>query len=528
MPVEHRPLPELIAHLEDLPEPHILCGRDYRILAANASYRERCGGGEVIGQPCYAVSHRYEVPCDQAGESCPLAASLESGQRERVLHLHHTAHGEEYVNIELTPVVDGRGEILCFMEKMERLRVARDETGRRALIGRSPAFRRMLELVARVAPAEASVLLLGESGTGKELVANAVHEASRRADGPFVAVDCSGLTETLFESELFGHERGAFTGAIARKTGLIEAAAGGTLFLDEVGDIPLGIQVKLLRLLETGAYRRVGSSEPRRADIRLVSATHRPLERMVRDGQFRQDLYYRINTFPIAVPPLRERREDLPLLVEALLRRVAPGRPLHLSATALRQLNRYPFPGNVRELRNLLERASLLCDGDLIGPRHLSLDMGAGVASAGQGLSAPVSDGQTRDPGDSREVSTRPPPRTAPLTASAPPEEAMRMSFPAMTPPEQAPVMPPPEMTTPQHAPMMRPPEMTTPGVEPPGPSRESLAAPLDPFDLDAARDRALSLALREHRGNRRELARKLGISERTLYRRLRGLGQGS
>ncbi len=476
MPVEHRPLPELIAHLEDLPEPHILCGRDYRILAANASYRQRCGGGQVIGQPCYAVSHRYEVPCDQAGESCPLAASLESRQRERVLHLHHTPHGEEYVNIELTPVLDTAGEILCFVEKMERLRVARDETGRHALIGRSPAFRRMLELVARVAPSEASVLLLGESGTGKELVAHAVHEASRRADAPFVAVDCSGLTETLFESELFGHERGAFTGAIARKTGLVEAAAGGTLFLDEVGDIPLGIQVKLLRLLETGAYRRVGSSEPRRADIRLVSATHRPLERMVRDGLFRQDLYYRINTFPIAVPPLRERREDLPLLIEALLQRISPERLLHLAPTALRQLSHYPFPGNVRELRNILERASLLCDGDLIHPRHLSLETFRAANADGRQPVHPLDAG----PGGGPSLVPR---ATSGLDAPLAPLSAPEI--PAGSSPETRP----------------------------------------DPLKLDGTRDQALRLALREHQGNRRELARKLGISERTLYRRLRGLG---
>ncbi|KAA6186028.1 PAS domain-containing protein [Thiohalocapsa marina] len=435
MPIDDRLLSELAAQIDQLPEPHIVLGRDYRVLAANAGYRRRCGSGtSLIGRHCYDVSHRYHVPCDLAGESCPLAASLKSRQRERVLHLHHTPHGEKYVNIELTPVMDDRGEIVAFLEKMERLRGAWDETGRRALIGRAPAFRRMLELVARVAPAEASVLLLGESGTGKELVAQAVHEASHRADGPFVAVDCSGLTETLFESELFGHERGAFTGAIARKTGLVESAAGGTLFLDEVGDIPLGIQVKLLRLLETGAYRRVGASEPRHADIRLISATHRPLEAMVQAGQFRQDLYYRINTFPIPMPPLRDRLEDLPLLSADLLARVAPDRGLRLTADALDLLGHYAFPGNVRELRNLLERASLMCDGTQIEPRHFAIELG---------------DAARPD----TEIST---------DASA--------------------------------------------------------------FDMARLQRDFLRRALEQHKGNRRELASRLGISERTLYRRLRTL----
>ena len=230
----------------------------------------------------------------------------------------------------------------------------------------------MMEMIGRVAPSDAAVLLQGESGTGKELAANAIHQFSRRAERPYVAVDCSGLAETLFESELFGHERGAFTGATARKTGLIEAASGGTLFLDEVGDIPLSIQVKLLRLLETGTFRRVGSPELRQAEIRIISATHRPLAEMIEKGSFRQDLFYRLNVFPILLPALRDRGEDVILLAESLLHRVAGGRTLRLSAAAIDWLRGYAFPGNVRELRNMLERACLLCDGDEIQLNHLS------------------------------------------------------------------------------------------------------------------------------------------------------------
>ncbi|HRH73919.1 MAG TPA: sigma 54-interacting transcriptional regulator, partial [Zoogloea sp.] len=337
-----RPLPELVSFLETLPEPHILCDRNYRILAANAAYRANCGRpDDLIGRKCFEVSHHYPVPCDQAGESCPLAHSLKSGQRERVVHLHHTSAGESYENIELSPIRDSTGEITYFIEKLEPLPVARGLAGAQGLIGRAPTFRAMLELVARVAPSEATVLLQGESGTGKELVAQAIHDASRRREGPFVAVDCSGLTETLFESELFGHERGAFTGASIRKTGLVEAASGGTLFLDEMGDIPLSMQVKLLRLLETGTYRRVGSTELMRADIRLISATHRPLKSLVEKCHFRQDLYYRINAFPICPPPLRQRQDDIPLLAAALLERVAPDRKLRIAADTLACLRTY-------------------------------------------------------------------------------------------------------------------------------------------------------------------------------------------
>lgn len=380
--LKRHPLPELSSFIETREEPHSLLDNEYRILAANRAYRQAHPGYDsLIGRTCYEVSHHYSVPCDQAGESCPLARARESGQRERVVHLHHTPKGEAYENIELSPIRDSSGEVAFFIEKISPLTVARGLSDRQGLVGRSPAFRAMLALIARVAPSEATVLLQGESGTGKELVAAAVHEASERVGQPFVAVDCSGLSETLFESELFGHERGAFTGAVQRKTGLVEAASGGTLFLDEVGDIPLGMQVKLLRLLETGTYRRVGSTELRQADIRVISATHRRLREMVNKGSFRQDLYYRLNTFPIEVPALRQRGEDILLLVDSLLARVAPRRSLLLSDEAAEMLLAYRFPGNVRELRNVLERASLMCDGDRIEAVHLYLEAAEGDAA---------------------------------------------------------------------------------------------------------------------------------------------------
>lgn len=441
MTANDRPPPELISFLETLPEPYILCDRHYRVIAANAAYQRIFGGGQnVVGRTCYEVSHQYSVPCDQAGEACPLARSLQSGQRERVLHLHHTPRGEEYVNIELSPVRNSTDEIIWFIEKIQPMAVAGClDDDNHGMVGRAPAFQHMLELVARVAPSEASVLLQGESGSGKELVAHAVHAASRRNGALFVAVDCSGLPETLFESEIFGHERGAFTGAVSRTAGLVEAASGGTLFLDEVGDIPLAIQVKLLRLLETGTYRRVGSSELRKADIRVVSATHRPLKEMVAEGGFRQDLYYRLNTFPITVPPLRERPSDIPLLVSCLLERVASRRRLSVSPAAMNMLKMYGFPGNVRELRNVLERASLMCDSDVLQVEHFPDDL--------------------RDPA---------------LMSCA-----------------------------------------TVVGAT-------DVAG-----DLQTIERQAFLRAVRGHQGRRRDLARQLGISERTLYRKLREIGEG-
>lgn len=392
------PLPELVSLLEAAPEPHALLDQQYRIIVTNAAYREHAKGeGSVLGRCCYEVSHHYSVPCDQAQESCPLAQCRQSGKRERVLHLHHTPRGEEYVSIELTPIRDGAGEIVYFVEKMEALPVARGLSASNGLVGRSHAFREMLRLLTRVARSEAAVLLEGESGTGKELLANALHQASSRANAPFIAVDCSGIPENLFESELFGHEKGAFTGAVSRRTGLVTAASGGTLFLDEVGDIPLGMQVKLLRLLETGSYRSVGSNELKRADIRVVSATHRDLKSMVAERSFRADLYYRLNTFPIAVPALRDRREDIPLLAESLLARVSPTRKLGVSAEVLDALRGHPFPGNIRELRNLLERASLLCDHDEIGLEHLPAALLEPRAPASRLAGAAQDDSQIND-----------------------------------------------------------------------------------------------------------------------------------
>ncbi|PKO37521.1 MAG: Fis family transcriptional regulator [Betaproteobacteria bacterium HGW-Betaproteobacteria-6] len=358
---------ELISFLDGLPEPRIVMNAEYRIVAANAAYVRDFGGGQAItGQTCYEVSHHFDVPCDQAGESCPLKQTQKSGAPQRVLHLHHTPRGEEHVAVETTPIRDENGQVVYFVETMKVVRQASGRPAAQGLVGRSPAFVGMLEKVLRVANSNAAVLLQGETGTGKELVARAIHEASARADGPFVAVDCAGMTETLFESELFGYEKGAFTGATHRKQGLVEAASGGTLFLDEIGELPLVLQVKLLRLLETATYRRVGGLDWLPADFRLVVATHRDLRAMVQAESFRRDLYFRINTFPVHTPALHERAEDIPLLAASLLERVDRIAGRSFTPAALAWLSSRRYEGNIRELRNLIERATLLADGDVI------------------------------------------------------------------------------------------------------------------------------------------------------------------
>jgi transcriptional regulator with PAS, ATPase and Fis domain len=378
------------AILNSLGAPAILLGDDYRILHANDDYQALYGNGrELRRKHCYEVSHHYTVPCDLAGETCPLKASRESGDRTRVLHVHHTPRGQEYVNVETLPVMNDDGSIRYFIEMMRPSDIARTQAGSDGLVGKSAAFQRMVSQIDRVAPSETSVLLLGETGTGKEIVARTIHERSGRAEGPFVPVECAGITESLFESEMFGHVRGAFTGATADKMGLVEAARGGTLFMDEVGEISPPEQVKLLRLLETQCFRRVGSTDAREADFRLICATNKDLPQLVADGRFREDLYYRLNVFDIELPPLRDRREDIPLLVESVLRRLDAPADMALSADARRCLDRYAFPGNVRELRNVIERATLMCDGHEIRPEHLPAKCTAGddaAASPGSGL----------------------------------------------------------------------------------------------------------------------------------------------
>lgn len=250
-----------------------------------------------------------------------------------------------------------------------------EKKGGKNIIYRSELMSQLMRMVDRVAPSQATVLILGESGTGKELVANAVHERSQRRHKPFVAINCGALRETLLESELFGHEKGAFTGAYTRKIGLAEAANGGTLFLDEIGELSPGIQSKLLRFLQEGEIFRVGGKDPIRVDIRLISATNRELDKEVLKGNFREDLFYRINTIMLSSPPLRRRKEDIPVLVDHFLATgVASAfidRGRSMSPDAMEFLLKYDWPGNIRELQNVCERLQILADAAVIYPSDL-------------------------------------------------------------------------------------------------------------------------------------------------------------
>jgi two-component system response regulator FlrC len=300
----------------------------------------------------------------------------------------------------LTKPLSGPDELRLVVSRALERRRLRDAAARVAepaagdeLIAADPAMRAVVAHLDKVAPTPASVLLTGESGTGKEVAARRIHARSPRAAGPFVAVNCAAVSEQLVDSELFGHEQGAFTGAVEQRRGRFELADGGTLFLDEVGELPLGLQAKLLRALQEHCFERVGGTRTIAVDVRIVAATNRDLEAGMRAGRFREDLFHRLAVFPVRLPPLRERPADIGPLASHLLARIARqlGRPaLGLGDDALAALKARPWPGNVRELGNALERAAILADGDVIGARDLAA--GGGAAPAGVVLDGTLKD----------------------------------------------------------------------------------------------------------------------------------------
>jgi transcriptional regulator with GAF, ATPase, and Fis domain len=257
-------------------------------------------------------------------------------------------------------------EDVTAQRSVERAATLRGSEGGSQIVGASPAIARVLEKLEQVAPTDTTVLIRGETGTGKELIARAIHQGSPRRDQPWIAVNCGAIAPGLVESELFGHEKGAFTGAVSRKTGKFELADGGTLFLDEIGDLSSELQVKLLRVLQEGEFVRVGGTESVRVDVRIIAATHRDLSAMVQRGDFRQDLYYRLNVFPILVPPLRERQDDVRLLARHFVAHYAARLGKHIDVVPeaiLDQLARFPWPGNIRELANVIERSVIVTEG---------------------------------------------------------------------------------------------------------------------------------------------------------------------
>lgn len=281
------------------------------------------------------------------------------------------------IDIDVLQLIVSRAERLFELEdENRRLAEASQNSPVDGIVANSPEMLRLLRTIEKISPTGVTVLLLGESGTGKELLAQALHKMSRRSGGPFVPINCAAIPETLLESELFGHEKGAFTGALKQNIGRIESADRGTLFLDEIGDVPLPMQVKLLRFLQDQIVERVGGRKPVQVDVRIVCATNQDLDRMMAEGRFREDLYYRLNEVALRVPPLRERLGDATVLASFFLRRFAVeyGRPVRgFSSAALAAINDYPWPGNVRELENCVKRAVVMADGTLLSPFDLGL-----------------------------------------------------------------------------------------------------------------------------------------------------------
>jgi Nif-specific regulatory protein len=300
----------------------------------------------------------------QAGRTDDFGASL------RLLHIISTMVAQA---VKLNKMVESERAVL----RDENVRLRRELKTRFAvhnMVGTSNAMKEVYRLIEQVADSNATVLIRGESGTGKDLVAHALHYNSLRADKPFIKVNCTALPETLLESELFGHEKGAFTGAVERKLGRFERAHGGTIFLDEIGDFPPNLQVKLLRVIQFKEFERLGGAETIKTNVRVIVATHKNLEDQIAQGQFREDLYYRINVFPIYLPPLREHKDDIMLLADHFLEKFAQEngkRITRISTPAIEMLTRYHWPGNIRELENCLERAVLLCEDDVIRSEHL-------------------------------------------------------------------------------------------------------------------------------------------------------------
>jgi PAS domain S-box-containing protein len=350
---------------------------------------------EVIGKACDDL-----FKTDLCDTVCPLKKSISSGKRlhNREVRIQTKEGHSIPVSISTAPLVTAAGKLVGGVEvfrdisQVENLRRQLDTRHRLDdIVSKNPAMQKIFELIHLVAESDSTILITGASGTGKELIAKAIHNHGPRRDQPFVAVNCGAVPETLLESELFGYVRGAFTDARRDKPGRIAQAHSGTLFLDELGDLPRALQIKLLRFLQERVYEPLGANRSIRADVRVIAATHRDLEKMAHDGDFREDLYYRLNVMQIRIPPLCERMEDVPLLVAHFIQRFRDrsGKDIHrISSNALALLMCHDFPGNVRELENLIERAFILCQVEEIGTECLPQHLLVGTTTPESGLDA--------------------------------------------------------------------------------------------------------------------------------------------
>ncbi len=354
------------------PDPFVIIDRHFQIVAANKKYSDHyhTSRSEIIGRHCFEVSHGIDKPCSQNGEHCPLEEVIRTGEATSVMHIHCNCDKEEHVQIFAAPIFDQNGQVIYMGETIQPIN-QEPETDQ-VLLGRSKAALRLMSILYRVAATSSTVLLLGESGVGKDCAARYIHQNSDRNLENFVVVDCGALGESLIESELFGYEKGAFTGAVKTKIGLIESADKGTLFIDEIGELPLHLQSKLLRVLETGTIRRLGGNEYIKVDVRIIAATNRDPKIMLQENSFRQDLYYRLCAFPISIPPLRDRKGDIPLLAESFIIQLdSRQQQTSLSPEVIEILLSHDYPGNIRELKNIIERSIILAAGSSISPQHI-------------------------------------------------------------------------------------------------------------------------------------------------------------
>ncbi|HWR89605.1 MAG TPA: sigma 54-interacting transcriptional regulator [Dissulfurispiraceae bacterium] len=370
-------------------EPFVVIDANQCILAVNRAFEEafRFSREEITGRKCHEMLTEDGFPCHEKNSAeCPYHSVF---QRQEPGTCRHTYYDESegliHVTMKSFPLFDDESTLYMGMSinKFASERGSGCE-GKTGLAGRSPAFLSFLEKIERAAQSDSPVLLTGETGTGKELAASYIHEKSGRCRQPFITIDCTVLTESLFESEVFGYERGAFTGSFGTKTGLIELADGGTLFLDEISEIPLTMQSKLLRVIEKGEFRKLAGKKTRKADIRVICATNRDLLKSIDEGHFRKDLYYRIAVFSVPLPPLRDRIDDVPVIAEEVLRKIGDerGLPFTLTDDALRELMAYPYPGNVRELRNILHLAASYSTDGRLTPAEILRYPGFAKASA--------------------------------------------------------------------------------------------------------------------------------------------------
>jgi two-component system response regulator AtoC len=442
--------------------PFVVIDRDYHVVAVNKAYEKLYGAGReyAVGQCCFKISHDNDAPCCRSGEDCPHEKLFKSGMQSSCIHFHYDEqHRMHQVRVTAYPLRDSSGELFMgeLIEPLSSLDGEKRDYSR--MVGQARTFTACMEQLKLVAAAAAPVLLQGETGTGKELAASFIHNQSPRREKPFLTVDCTSLTDTLFEAEVFGHARGAFTGSVGEKVGLFEQADGGTLFLDEVGELPMNQQAKLLRILETGQYRRVGGRGTRKVDVRVICATNRHLWENVQVASFREDLYYRIACLTVRLPSLRERLEDIPMLAASLLEPVSHTmkRRFALAPEAIERLKAYHYPGNVRELRNILYVAATHSPRELINASVIETVISQ--MARNQALDKP-----------SETVITSPPPQLSPSPTGS----------------SQI-------------------------------PAGGNGAVSLGEFEA-----RHIQGLLGRYAGNRRRVAADLGISERTLYRKLK------